>query len=39
LEFGVIFSKKEKKNEKKNKTTESTTRETVAGVYAENVST
>jgi hypothetical protein len=34
--FGVIFSK-EKKNKKKNKTIESTIRETVAGVYAENV--
>ena len=40
LEFGVMFSKKkEKKNEKKNKTTEPTTRETVAVVWAENVTT
>jgi len=38
LGFGVIFSK-EKKNEKKNKTIESTIRETVAGGYAENVTT
>jgi len=34
-----MFSKKKVKKNEKNKTTESTTRETVAGVYAENVTT